>query len=357
MVKFILTKKDKKIREKTNIRGKIKDVIYFSTEDNKKYAIVINKVSGLYAIRLINYEGSENEIKVKAIKRFPNLTNFYRTKEEAIKAASEIKETPELINQCVYEIETYEDDVEKNIFLIGRTGGGKSALANVISGSNKFGESSVSTSESKNFQAEVFEYEGIKCQVVVDIGNYDNLSLKKITYKFAEAIYTMKRGINQVLLVIEGRFTEEDGELLLMAEYIFGRKFIEHTTVVRTRLQDFEISEKCDEEKISLKEENKKISYLMERFRGIIYVDSSPLSKVNEHRESSQKKLLEYLKSCQEIFRIKYWNDVCVAINDYVNAIILKENAGIQSFISGAKTIREINLLKNEIIDVLRWIE
>ncbi|RHZ81605.1 hypothetical protein Glove_117g384 [Diversispora epigaea] len=376
MVKFILTKKDKKIREKTNIRGKIKDVIYFSTEDNKKYAIVINKVSGLYAIRLINYEGSEdsedgedsedskdseNEIKVKAIKRFPNLTNFYRTKEEAIKAASEIKETPELINQCVYEIEIYEDDVEKNIFLVGRKGSGKSALANVISGSDKFFESPGSTSDPKNFHVEVFEYEGIKYRVVENIAIDTNLSFDKSIYKLAEAIYTMKRGIDQVLVVLPGRFTEENGELLVIAKKIFGKKILEHTTIVRNWFMDFEISEKCDEEKKRLKEENKKFSNLIERCKGIICVDNPPLDSqyyelLKKIRESSRKKLLEHLKSHQENYRINNWDDICVAINDYVNAKNLKEieNARIQSFISGAKTIREINLLKNEINDVMK---
>src|SRR5689334_1414486 len=88
-----LTETDKEIIKKANIHGKIKGIYHFSTDDNRKYAIVINKVSRLYAIRLINYDGDENENKVEilAIKRYPNLVEFYRTKEEAAFEANEIK--------------------------------------------------------------------------------------------------------------------------------------------------------------------------------------------------------------------------------------------------------------------------
>ncbi|CAJ0823448.1 5423_t:CDS:2 [Entrophospora sp. SA101] len=81
MPKFKPAPKDKEIINKANIRGKIKDVIYFS--HYKKYAIVINKVARLYAIRLINYEDDGGDgVEILAVKRFPDLIGFYLTKEE-----------------------------------------------------------------------------------------------------------------------------------------------------------------------------------------------------------------------------------------------------------------------------------
>ncbi|RHZ88226.1 hypothetical protein Glove_25g10 [Diversispora epigaea] len=365
MTKPKLTEKDKEIREKINIRGKIKDVIHFSTDDNKKYAIIVNKVYKLYAIRLVNYEDSVNEVKVKAIKRFPDLMNFYQTKEEVNEAVKEIQETPKLIDQCVYEIETHEDDVENNIFLIGRTGSGKSTLANVISGGNEFGESEGSVSKTKNFQNEVFKYEGNKYRVIDTIGVGDtNLSPGKVIFKLAEAIYTMKRGIKQVFIVLGGRFTEEERELFVMAEKIFGRKIIEHTTIVRNRFESFENSEKCNKDRKELSKENKEISNLINSCGGIVYVNNPPLSesekrrKIDEEdREISRKILLEHLQSCYGTYRMENWDDMCVGINDYMNAKNLKENSGNtnnQNLFTETRTKIEINHLKHEIIDEIK---
>src|SRR6185369_12329264 len=151
MIKSNQTKKDKKIieeiAEKANIRGKIKTKhsILF-TNKNEKYAIIVNKIAinkivgtshSYYEIRLINYENDYlsgnliergkhegasfstsqaqvrgNKVKVKAVKRFPDLMRFYQTKEKAIEEVEKIKGNQDLINQCVYEIETQEDNVE-----------------------------------------------------------------------------------------------------------------------------------------------------------------------------------------------------------------------------------------------------
>ncbi|CAG8583214.1 2008_t:CDS:1 [Diversispora eburnea] len=366
MAKFKLTEKDKEIRDKTNIRGKIKEVTHFSN-DNKNYAIVINKVYNLYAIRLINYDYEDSdEVKVKAIKRFPDLMNFYKTKEEVFEKAKEIPVNPKLINKCVYEFETHEDDVENNILLIGRTGSGKSTLANVISGSNDFKESEGSVSKTKNFQNEVFEHEGIKYRVIDTIGVGDtNLSHEKVIFKLAEAIYTMKRGIKQIFIVLGGRFTEEERELFVMAKKIFGREIIEHTTIVRNRFESFENSEKCDKDRKELSKENKEISNLINSCGGIVYVNNPPLSesekrrKIDEEdRESSRKKLFEHLKSrSNETYRMENWDDMCVGINDYMNAKNLKEsgeNTNNPKIFAEARTKMEINNIKQEIIDEIK---
>ncbi|CAG8562440.1 8392_t:CDS:2 [Diversispora eburnea] len=324
--------------------------------------IVISSSGGSSYRRLVNYEDSTNEVKVKAIKRFPDLMNFYQTKEIAMEAAEEIQVNPKLIDQCVYEFETYEDDVENNIFLIGRTGSGKSTLANVISGGDKFGESDGSVSKTKNFQSEDFKHEGIKHRVIDTIGVGDtNLSPEKVVFKLAEAIYTMKRGIKQVFVVLGGRFTEEERELFVMAEKIFGRRIIEHTTIVRNRFEGFENSEKCDKDRKELSRENKQITDLIKSCGGIIYVNNPPLSesekrrKIDEEdRESSRKKLLEHLQSCHGTYRMENWDDMCVGINDYMNAKNLKERGGNTNLFFETRNKIEINNIKNEIIEEIK---
>jgi len=156
MGKFKLGKKDLEIIKKANIQKKISQIVHFSGEDSKNYAIIVNKITDLYAIRLINYNESDEGIKINAVKRFPDLMGFYRTKVEANDDIERIKNSQELLSQCVYEIEIQEDKAE-NVLLVGRTVSGKSTLANVISKTNKFTESSDSVSHTKNFQSENFE--------------------------------------------------------------------------------------------------------------------------------------------------------------------------------------------------------
>jgi len=58
----------------------------------------------------------------------------------------------------------------RNIILIGRTGQGKSTLANVITGTNQFKESDKGVSETKSAQEEILEDEGVKYRIVDTIG-------------------------------------------------------------------------------------------------------------------------------------------------------------------------------------------
>ncbi|CAG8834654.1 14872_t:CDS:2, partial [Gigaspora margarita] len=170
-----LSKKDKNIIDKTNIRGKIKNIIYFSTDSQKKYVIIVNKVARL----------------------FPNLVDFYCTKKEANNKANDIK-TKQEVGECKYRIETEEDDAE-NILIIG------------------------SVAKPKNFQAQVFEWNGTKYRVVDTVGFGDmNLSSKQVLLKLAEAIHSIKGGIKQVLAVVDGRFTEEGMEAFEILIALFG---------------------------------------------------------------------------------------------------------------------------------------
>ncbi|CAG8560434.1 33506_t:CDS:2, partial [Gigaspora margarita] len=350
MGKFKQTEKDKKIINKAYIRGKVKNVIYFS-KDKKNYAIIINKVFRLYAVRLIlyAYEG-DNDVKIIAVKRFPDLIGFYQ-KIEAIEKAEEIKKNQE-VEQCKYEFETQEDHVE-NILIIGRTGGGKSTLANVISNTNEFAESAHSISKTKHFQAKVFEWKGIKYRILDTIGFADTkLSPNQILFRLAEAIYSMKGGIKQVLVTVGGRFTQEEIESFETLKAIFGKN-----------------DEKCAQDTKALKKDNRKISDLISSCNGIIYVNNPPLSDesnfldndesfkrryiAKKYRNMSRKKLLEHLVTCKGTYKTEYWDKLCVKINDFMNAKEkLEENENNDLLIKG-----ELGEITNEIIKEVKIIQ
>src|SRR5829696_5681623 len=132
----------------------------------------------------------------------------------------------------------------KKILLIGRSGRGKSTLANVIVGTeNKFEESSGSASKTKKIQAERFEdVENDINYLVIDtpgIGD-TKMSDNEVLDIIAEAVYLARDGISQVFFVTDGRFDQyEMATYDLLRTIIFDSDVTKHTTIVRTKFPDF----------------------------------------------------------------------------------------------------------------------
>src|SRR3954451_17018525 len=146
----------------------------------------------------------------------------------------------------------------KAILLIGRSGRGKSTLANVVTDTDKFKESSGSVSETKKVQFEKFadeEYAIIDTPGIGDTRMSDNEVLDII----AEAVYLAKDGISQVFFVINGRFDKyEMATYDLLRTILFDENITKHTTIVRTKFGEFENPDKYQEDiKVMIEEAGK----------------------------------------------------------------------------------------------------
>ncbi|UZO20505.1 uncharacterized protein OCT59_012928 [Rhizophagus irregularis] len=124
---------------------------------------------------------------------------------------------------------------------------GKSTLANVLTGTNQFKESNYSISQTKAIQRCQFVEEEITYEVIDTIGlNDTKLNREDILYKLVELAHELKDGLHQILLVTNGRFTEEEIQVYQILETVlFDENVKNYTTIVRINFEKFENEEEC----------------------------------------------------------------------------------------------------------------
>jgi len=131
----------------------------------------------------------------------------------------------------------------RTILLLGRTGNGKSTVANVISNTNRFAESELGVSETRGIQEGIFRVrsEDIEYHIVDTIGIGDTrFDERQVLVKLAEATNAIRNGLNQIFFVTSGRFTEEEVKAYTLLRTVFFAEDIgRYTTIVRTKFPLF----------------------------------------------------------------------------------------------------------------------
>ncbi|XP_065197724.1 uncharacterized protein LOC135829248 [Sycon ciliatum] len=126
---------------------------------------------------------------------------------------------------------------------MGKTGNGKSAVANVLAGDydgGLFTESSNPASETSGLPTHtvLVSYAGKDHAIkIVDTIGYGDTSLSKkaVLHALAKVAQTCTEGINQILFVTRGRYTQEDKTTMdAMMNVIFQPNVAKFSTIVRT---------------------------------------------------------------------------------------------------------------------------
>jgi len=226
-----------------------------------------------------------------------------------------------------------------------------------------FKESSRSIGETKNIKTEKFvididERGEEKIEyLVIDTAGFGDTELdnKEILSLLKDLVPIIKKnGLNQILFVTGGRFTQEEiNTYKLLESVIFDSNVVNYTTIIRTRFPEFEDSSACEEDKRELKEENLEIFKILKN-RKIIYVDNPRIigrdAETNkEIREESRTRLLTYLGTCQDTYYSSNLGTLSQRINNYITAeeelkkeIVLKEQKNSEEEIKLQEKIEEV---------------
>ncbi|CAB5314290.1 unnamed protein product [Rhizophagus irregularis] len=229
----------------------------------------------------------------------------------------------------------------RNILLVGRTGGGKSTLANVLTDTSNFKERAYAVSQTKNFKKIDFKWNEENFRVVDTIGvGGTKQSTENTLFKIAEGILSMPEGLNHVLYVIDGRFTEEEiSTFNMITDSIFKSGILDYVTIVRTKFSNFRDKRVCEVDIKKICEESKEnelIAEIINSCNGFIHVDNPPIDIVKEEddddyedrilanknvRKKSRKKILDYLEEKYQDKRYKSenWDELCNKIVEYTN--------------------------------------
>jgi energy-coupling factor transporter ATP-binding protein EcfA2 len=185
---------------------------------------------------------------------------------------------------------------EKVIILIGSTGKGKSTLANVLVNRNNnfeeiFEESAGSISKTREAKSERFIKNNLIYRVIDTVGLGDTkLPRNEVLDKIAEAVYLAKDGINQVFFVINGRFdVKEIDNYEILKSVIFDEGVINHTTIIRTRFENFRDEDKCKEDFEELRK-NDSLREIIDSCQGFVHVNNPSLNLIGSEDEGKDKK-------------------------------------------------------------------
>jgi NACalpha-BTF3-like transcription factor len=226
----------------------------------------------------------------------------------------------------------------RNVLLIGRTGEGKSSLANTLLNKNNnfeevFKESINAVSETRDIQEQEFEYEGIKYKVIDTIGLGDTkLKPKKVIYMMGKGCKKVEDGLTQVFFVVGSKFTPDQVETYkILKKVFFDEGIVDYITIIRTSFINFREEKACFKDVDMLLDENKDIAEVINSCKKkIIHVDNPSVSisgasksvkmqnELNkEHRKDSREKLLRHLERCKNTYRPERLGKISKRIEDF----------------------------------------
>lgn len=335
---------------------KIEEIEFLHRQFNVLAVAIISKWTD-YTVRVVNYEKEKEEVK-KILTKSKRVTGFLNCSEakeiyediknvffdneylsfqvinlrdsnkklenrnqELLRSLIKSKQEEININKKIKEcknfakLETELEDLKKegirNILLIGEESKGKSTLANVLCGSEKFHENHHGM-RFKEIKVDEFDVEDGRYRVIDTAGIspdcIKNRFRESLSSDLSELTKLIERGINQVFLVIDSGSLPDNKwiELYrLLNPVIFDDEINDYITVVRTKFPNFKNKGSCNIERDLIRSKLRESGIKIPNEK-IILVDNPVRDK--DTRMYSQRLLRNYLKEHQGIYRPRNLN-------------------------------------------------
>ncbi|CAG8476964.1 880_t:CDS:10 [Racocetra fulgida] len=236
-----------------------------------------------------------------------NLTNYLKKEEEINQSDSLTKqeELEEVKNKAITEIKLkLEKELPaiktKTILLIGRTGRGKSTLANVITNTDDFKEGKLGVSETKEIQTKEFKNDNFDYLIIDNPGIGDTkLPTEKTLDTIAEAVYLVRDGVNY-----------------------------QNTTIIRTRFKDFKKTKKREEDIESMIKVGGELAEIIKSCeKRVIHNerDNNNIEKEIKNLEDTRKELKEEIEEKENIIRQKVFAHIFNNYGDIEKVLEISE--------------------------------
>ena len=197
----------------------------------------------------------------------------------------------------------------RTLLIVGRTGAGKSTLANVIVGDPlrlRFRENDTCARGTASFQTEEIIISGRIYRVIDTVGFGDpSIEDRDVLRNLAHALVSAGGPIHQIVFVVGGRFTHEEAHALnLLGSHLFGAFVYDHVTVVRTSFAAFRDATRCRDDDVKLRTDPREAGdalAALKKVRKILHVDNPPEgahSSWRDLRQASRELLLAHLEMC-----------------------------------------------------------
>jgi hypothetical protein len=197
--------------------------------------------------------------------------------------------------------------------------------------------------------------EGMVYHLVDTIGIGDNrFDENLILNKLAEAVKEVKDGLNQILFVISGRFTDEEVRAFtLLRTVFFGEDIGKYTTIVRTKFPGFRDPEKRRKNKEMMMSQNEDVATILRSCRRLIHVNH--LTEIEDFKQRARNDCRAYLRNylssnCQHICQPRNLSEMYERIRNYVIERERTRSDDQQSQIN--QLTRENQLLNQQIVQL-----